>query len=206
MREYITERDVTIGVVPIPLFLEEVRKAYPLPARPTYTEHLAGDATNEVEISDAEAEVWAEHDPDTWAEHAEKWADYISRRDAIQEKVNEAIWKAIMLRSLIVELPADDSWIQDQEELGITVPRSAKERRIHYIKTEVVGGMRDIIRLTAIANGANISEEALSLAEDSFRNSLARSLTEGLAGKGRVVGAGNTGGAGAGSKGMGAET
>ena len=206
MREYTTERDVTIGVVPIPLFLEELRKAYPEPDRPTYTEHLAGGAVNEVEISDREAAAWAEHDPKSWAEHADKWADYIKERDEVQERINDAIWKAVMLRSLVVELPKDDAWIQDQEELGITVPRSPKERRIHYIRTEVIGGMRDVLRLTAIAQGGDLSEEALSLAEASFRHSLARALLEGFTRQGGSVDAGDAGRSDKDREGLGAET
>lgn len=206
MREYTTERDVTIGVVPIPLFLEELRKAYPTPSRPTYTEHLAGGATNEVEISDREAEAWAEHDPKTWAEHAEKWAEYVKERNAVQERVNDAIWAAVMLKALVVELPKDDAWIKDQEELGIQVPKGKKERRTHYIRTEVIGGMRDVLRLTAIAQGGDLSEEALSLAEASFRHSLARSILRGLAGENRALDAGGEGRPGASSERVGAET
>ena len=206
MREYTTERDVTIGVVPIPLFLEELRKAYPDPARPTYVERTAGGGEQEIEISDREAAAWMEHDPKTWAEHAGKWADYIKERDANQECINDAIWKAVMLRSLVIELPKDESWIQDQEELGIKVPRSPKERRMHYIRTEVIGGMRDVLRLTAIAQGGDLSEEALSLAEASFRHSLAQSLLEGFTRKSGTVDAGDAGSTGKDSKGLGAET
>ena len=205
MREYTTERDVTIGVVPIPLFLEELRKAYTPPPRPTYTEHTAGGGVNEIEITDREAEAWAEHDPATWAEHKDKWAEYIKARDANQEQINDAIWKAVMLRALVVDLPEDDEWIQDQEELGIKVPRNKKERRIHYIRTEVIGGMRDVLRLTAIAQGGDLSEAALQLAEDSFRHSLAQSLLEGFAGKSRAVDAGDAGRSGQDGEGLGAE-
>ena len=194
MREYTTERDVTIGVVPIPLLLEEIRKAHPDPKRPTYTEHLAGNAENVVEITDREAAAWAKHDPDTWAEHAEEWAEFERKRDANQELVNDRVWQAVMLRSVVVDLPDDDAWVKDQEELGIIIPRSAKERRIHYIRTEVVGGMRDVLRLTAIANGGDLSEEALSLAEASFRHSLARSLLEGFTREERPVDTGDESG------------
>ena len=196
MREYTTERDVTIGIVPIPLFLEELRKAYPDPARPSYVEHTAGGGEQEIEITDREAAAWMEHDPKTWAEHADKWATYIKERDANQERINDAIWKAVMLRSLVVELPKDEGWIQDQEELGIKVPRSPKERRMHYIRTEVIGGMRDVLRLTAIAQGGDLSEEALSLAEASFRHSLAQSLLEGFTRKSGAVEPGDAGGTG----------
>ena len=206
MREYTTERDVTIGVVPIPLFLEELRKAYPEPKRPTYTEHTAGGGVNEIEITDREAAAWMEHDPKSWAEHADKWDSYIAERDAAQERANEAIWKAVMLRALVIELPDNDDWIREQEELGIKVPRSPKDRRIHYIRTEVIGGMRDVLRLTAIAQGGDIPEEALSLAEASFQHSLARSLLEGLTRQSGAVESGNAGRADTDSAGLGAET
>ena len=206
MREYTTERDVTIGVVPIPLFLEEIRKAHPEPERPTYTEHTAGGAEREIAITDREAEVWAEHDPDTWAEHAEAWAEFEKKRNAHQEKLNDVIWRAVMLRSLVVELPDNHEWVKEQEELGIKVPSGKKDRRIHYIRTEVIGGMRDVLRLTAIANGGDLSEEALSLAEASFRHSLAKSILEGFARQNRAVDVGHESSAGEDREGVGAET
>ena len=205
-RQYTTERGVTVGVIPIPLLLDEIRKAHEGPPRPTYTEHLAGGATQEVEISDLDAARWREKDPDSWAEHAKTWDAYIQERDANQEKLNDRLWQAVMLRALVVELPEDDGWIQDHELLGLTVPKTQRERRIHYIRTEVVGGMRDTLKLTAMANGADMSEEALSLAEASFRHSLARSLLGGLANKGGSVEAGDESGDDAGSEGVGGET
>jgi len=206
MREYTTERGVKVGVVPIPLLLEEIRKAHQGPPRPTYTEHLAGGGTQEVEIAEADAAAWQERDPESWAEHAERWAAYVTERDANQELVNDRIWQAIMRRALVVELPEDDGWIHDHEELGLTVPKDGRERRIHYIRTEVVGGMRDVLRLTAIANGSDLSEEAITLAEASFRHSLARALVGNLAGQRRRVDARDAGGADPGGEGMEAET
>ena len=187
MKEYTTERGVTIGIIPIPLLLEEVRKANALPDHPTYTENLAGNATQEVAISEEEAAVWAQTDPETWAEHAEEWAAYEKERDAAQERLNDRVWQAIKARSIKVELPNDDSWIEDQREMGLTVPDNPRERRLHYIQTEVIGGMPDIWKITAIANGSDISEEALQLAEASFRSDLAKSLLKGLTEKARSL-------------------
>ena len=110
-----------------------------------------------------------------------------------------------MQRALVVELPEDSGWIQDQEDLGLTVPKDARKRRIHYIRTEVIGGMRDVLRLTAIANGSDLSEEAISLAEASFRHSLARSLLDGFTGERRTLDTEPESGDDTGSKGMGAE-
>lgn len=206
MREYTTERGVTVQVVPIPLLLEEIRKAHAAPPHPTYTEKLAGGGTQDVAITEADALAWQESDPDSWAEHAEKWAAYVEERDRRQELVNERVWKAIMQRAIIVDLPDDDGWIAEQEDLGLTVPKGKAERYVHYIRTEVIGGMRDVLKLTAIANGSDMSEEALSLAEASFRGSLARSILAGFERQAGRMEPGPAGGADSDGEGMGAET
>jgi hypothetical protein len=170
--EYTTERGVTIDIVPIPLLLDKVRLAHPEPPRPTYTEHLAGGGTQEVVISDAEAVAWQANDPETWAQHEEAWTEYQAAMDAHNDKLNDVIWKAILKRSIRVELPEDDGWIEDQRDLGIDVPDDRRERLAHYIWTECIGGPRDIIRITAMANGADLTEDALHAAEESFRGQL----------------------------------
>jgi hypothetical protein len=203
-KRYMTERGVAIRVTPIPLLLDEVRKATPLPDPPTYTEHIAGGATQEVEITEGDAEAWAREDPETWAEHAEAWAAYVQARDAAQGVLNERIWQAILRRAIRVDMPGDDGWIYDHEAMGLVVPEDPRERRIHYVRTEVVGGMPDILKITAMANGADLSEEALASAEASFRDSLARSLTGGFADQAGSMAAGAEGGPDADRKGMGA--
>jgi len=200
--QYTTERGVTVNVRPIPLLLDEIRKATPMPAQPTYTEHLAGGVEQEVVISDEDARIWRERDPESWAEHAEKWAQFEQERDEAQSLLNDRLWQAVVRKAVDVDLPDDDSWIEDQKALGLTVPQKPNERRIHYIRTEVVGGMRDVLKMTAIANGSDLSEEALSFAEASFRDSLARSLTGGLADQGRPVADEPAGRADEGGKGM----
>jgi hypothetical protein len=193
--EYTTERGITVNVTPIPMLLDEIRKATPFPDQPTYTEHLAGGATQDVVISDADALAWARENPESWAEHAEAWATFEQERDAAQSLLNERIWQAVMLRAVQVDLPKSDDWIEEQAELGLTVPEGKRERRIHYIRTEVIGGLKDSLKMTALANGTDISEEALSLAESSFRGDLARQMLEGLKDKARALAAQLEGGA-----------
>lgn len=201
--EYTTERGVTVNAVPIPLLLDAIRKAHPEPELPTYTEHLAGGAEREIPITREVAAAWEENDPATWAEYADTWADYLARYDAWQEDISEKTWRAVRLKSIRVELPTDDTWIREQESLGLTVPTDPMERRLHYIRTEAIGTVRDILKLTAIANGADMSEEALSLAEDSFRRDLARSLIGQIAGARRSVADQPAGGADPGGEGVG---
>ena len=181
--EYTTERGITIDIIPIPLLLDKVRESYPEPKRPTYTEHLAGGATDEVEISDKDAAAWQATDPEGWAPHAEKWGEFQAAVAERDDKVNDAVWRAILRRSIQVEMPADDEWVEDQRDLGIDVPDNPKERKAHYIWTECIGGTRDIIRITALAGGVNLTEEALQTAEDSFRGQLSGQASSRLAGE-----------------------
>ena len=204
--EYTTERGVTVNVVPIPMLLDEIRKATPGPDQPTYTEHIAGGAEQEVVISDADARTWQKENPESWAEHAEAWEAYELERDAAQSLLNDRISQAVYKRAVIVDLPKNDDWIADQAELGLTVPDNPRERRVHYIKTEVIGGMKDVLRMTAMANGADLSEEALSIAEDSFRDNLAEQILEGLKDQARTVEDRPAGGAGEGGEGVAPET
>ena len=204
--EYKTERGITVEVVPIPMLLDAIRKATPGPDQPVYIEKMAGGGELEVEISDADARAWQEKDPESWAEHAETWATFEVERDAAQSLLNERVSQAVYKRAVIVDLPKNDDWIADQAELGLTVPDDHRGRHLHYIKTEVVGGMKDVLKLTAIANGADLSEEALSIAEDSFRNNLAREILAGLVDQGGAVEDRAAGGADESGEGMAAAT
>lgn len=177
MKTYTTERGVTIKVVPIPLLLDKIREAHAAPPPPTYTEHMAGGATQEVPINEAQALAWAQSDPDTWAPLAEKWAAYQAETDARTKTLNDALWKAVMRRAIVVEVPKGDEWVQEQALYGIAVPEGQDERREHYIWTEVIGGQRDILRIMGLAAGADLTEEQLSAAEASFWNTLQRPAT-----------------------------
>lgn len=189
-QHYTTERGISIRIVPIPLLLDKVRAAYPDLPNPTYTEQVAGGATQDVEITEDMAASWAKEDPDGWAPHAAKWAAYQAAQAARNEQANDAIWKAIVTKSIVADLPDSDDWVLDQQDLGIDVPESPRERRAHYIWTEVIGGTHDIIRITAMANGADLTEEALVTAEASFRGTIQEKTTERLAAQAGTVGVG----------------
>ncbi len=182
MKKYTTERGVKIGIRPIPLLLDEIRKTNPPPEQPSYTEHLAGDATQERTITEAMAEVWARENPDSWEEHAEAWAEYEAERDAWDEVLSDRILDAVAFEAVDVPMPADGAWIRRHKLIyGMDVPDDPDLQRIHYVKTEVLGGPRDILQVTVVAGGADLDEEALAIAEESFRHTLQGSLTEGLA-------------------------
>ena len=165
-KRYTTERGIEIGICPIPLLLDEVRKAQEakIPPHPTYE---AKTASGVVEIH--------QHNETTLQTDEERamWAEYQGAIAQATDSMNDAIWRAVRLKAIQVDVPGDNGWIEDQKALGLTVPEDARERRLHYIQTEVIGGVRDIVRITAIANGADLDEGALAAAEDSFRRAMA---------------------------------
>jgi hypothetical protein len=174
MKEYTTERGVTIGVVPIPLLLGKIRESHPEPPAPTYTEHIAGGATQEVTITAEMAAAWMTQNPDGWAEHAGAWTAYQEKLDERTKVLNDALWRAVMRRAIVVTPPVDEAWIREQNDLGITVPPEGQERREHYIWTEVIGGQADIIRVMGLAAGADFTEEQLATIEASFWDTIQR--------------------------------
>lgn len=164
-KRYTTERGIEIAICPIPLLLDEVRKAQEakIPPHPTYE---AKTAAGEIEIH-PHNETTLETDEE-WT----MWREYQEAKSKAADSMNDAIWRAVKLKAIRVEVPGDNGWIEDQKALGLTVPEEPRERRLHYIQTEVIGGVRDIIRITAIANGADLDEGALAAAEDSFRRAM----------------------------------
>lgn len=171
MKEYTTEQGVTIWIVPIPMLLERIRDQNAPPPRPTYDVEFAGGDMRPVAID-------ADSHPEEWA----RWQDEIR---AATDRINDLIWRATLRRSIKVTLPEDDQWIRDQAELGLIVPEDPSERREHYLLTECVGGMRDVIRIMAMAGGADIDEEALGAAEASFQNIISRETVVSMARKDR---------------------
>lgn len=165
-KRYTTERGIEIAIMPIPLLLDEVRKVQEakIPAHPTYE---AKTASGYVEIH-LHNETTLQTD-----EEKEMWAEYQEAKAQATESMNDAIWRAVRLKAIRVDVPEGNGWIEDQEALGLTVPDDPRERRLHYIQTEVIGGVRDIVRVTAIANGADLDEGALAAAEESFRRAMA---------------------------------
>jgi hypothetical protein len=168
MKQYTTERGVTVGIVPIPLLLENISRAHADIPPVTYTEHLAGGATQEIEITPVMAAIWAKDNPEGWAEHAEKWAAYQTAVKARADTVSAALWLAVKSESLKVTLPKGDAWVKQLAGMGIAVPDDPDERRDCYIENKVIAGKHDMTRIMALAYGADLTEEQLDAVEASF--------------------------------------
>lgn len=183
MKRYTTERGIEIGITPIPLLLEQVRDAHQHPDPPTYTETTASGAERQVPMVAEDMDAAKEHNPDWYAEHAEVWEAYEVEREKSDAALNVKLLDTIALKAVKVDMPQDETWAEEQEFLGLTVPTSPLARRVHYVKTEVIGGTRDVVRIMALAAGAQVSEEVLARAESSFRDFLQGNLDSGLGGE-----------------------
>lgn len=168
---FTTERGVTVSVVPIPLFLDKIRKAHPDPPPPTYEVELAGGAVQRFPHD----ETTLKTDEDRAA-----FAAWKAAKEANDRLLNDLIQRAVFEKAIHFIMPEDDAWVRDQESYGIVVPTDAVQRRIHYLETEVIGGPLDIVKLTALANGVELGEEALRAAEDSFQRLLQRNTAQSL--------------------------
>lgn len=186
MKKYTTERGVEIGITPIPLLLDQIRNAHERPEVPTYTENLAG-GEHEVELTEQEMDAAKEHNPAWYEEHREAWEAYQELWAASEAALNERLLDAIALKGVKFDMPEDDTWIEEQAFLGVNVPEGVIERRIHYFKTEILGGTKEIIRIMALASGADVNEEVLARAVDSFRDLLQGTVTQELGDQGGSV-------------------
>ncbi len=179
MKQYTTERGIKIGIMPIPLLLDKIREAHGGPAVPTYTEQVAG-GEQEVELDAKMMAAAKEHNTEWYNEHREAWEAYQELGAASETVLNQKLLDAISLKAVRVDMPKDDEWIEEQEFLGLDVPTSPAAQRAHFVQTEVMGGSDDMLRILAIASGAEVSEEVLAQASDSFRGYLQENLAEGL--------------------------
>lgn len=180
MKRYTTERGMEVGITPIPLLLEKIRDAHDRPEPPTYAETTASGAERQVPMVASEMEAARQHNPDWYAQHADVWEAYQAEVEKSDAALNEKLLNAVALKGVHFEMPEDTDWLEEQAFLGVDVPAGKLERKAHYFRTEVIGGTRDVVRIMALAAGAEVSEEVLARAESSFRDFLQGNLDSGL--------------------------
>lgn len=136
-----------------------------LPDKPTYTITTADGAT-EVHEHD---ETTIQDDPEAKL----AWDTWQRMRAECEAYVNAKIMDFFMLRGIKVALPPDDGWIKQQEYFGIEVPGDPVERRLHYIRTEVLSGPTDIGDImTQIMALSGTPQEVVEQAKATFRDSV----------------------------------
>jgi hypothetical protein len=132
---------------------------------PTYKVKLAGGREQEIE-----------HDLTTLVTDDDKlnWTVYQANLKLYEERIAE-VKLQIVLNAIQLQLPEDESWVQKQlEENEIEVPTDPKEKRIHWLMTEVLRTMEDIFSATHIvltsAYLGTASGEAIEASSRTFRD------------------------------------
>ena len=178
---FTTSRGKPVTFLPIATLLDKIRASHPLPEPPTYEFETAGGAKEK-----------RFHDETTLDTPAEKaaWAEYQTRLQAANEKLNRALTRAVLLRGVTFDAPADDpftqtlntldaipTWVAEQKLIDpdILVPIDPVERRLHYIETELLVSLDDYERvMLGTMEASGVPEELLQQMEASFRRSLGR--------------------------------
>ena len=167
----------------VTLALAQIEKEYrgrgePIDA-PTYTLTImlpGGEAGTETHTHD-ETTLEAPGDEALTKSNKIAWAEHLSAKErllAAQNAKREYLW---FMAGLDFEMPANDSWAQEQAELyGIEVPNEPAARKLHYIKTVILVSLEDIIRaletITTLSYSGLVDPEAVRASIKSFRNNL----------------------------------
>jgi hypothetical protein len=147
-----------------PLLRDKVIAGVEWPEVPTYKAETASGVIEE----HAHNETTLETDEDKAA-----WREYLIATARAQAESNERVAMLLFGRGIDysqVELPRDSSWIAEQEELGVEVPKDPVKCRRHYVETELLASNDELKMLTLrLMAMSGADEEIIRLAEASFR-------------------------------------
>ena len=143
------------------------------PKPPTYTTKLGGGpgiATWEEEHA---------YTKDNIADGNEKdqadWREYLRLEKLLGQKIWAKTAEIYLLRGVLEDMPDDDSWIKEQAEDGIEVPKSDRERKIHWVKTELLQDSPEMMSLIAAIQGREQEvEQAATVAAGMFQRPMGR--------------------------------
>lgn len=161
-----TSRGVTVTCLPIQTLLDKLNAQYQPPEPPFY----------EVKTATGAIEQHA-HDVTTLDTDADKaaWADYQKRKGEAESERNKALTRLVLLRGICVEIPEGETWVKEQEYLGIRIPEEPIERKLHYIETEVLGGIGDVEAIMlGVMRASGVPEDLLQQMESTFRRAVGK--------------------------------
>jgi hypothetical protein len=174
MNEYTTSLGKRIEFVPIGPLLDKLHASQPEVKPPTYTVKTALGATEEwplVEQVPTDDAGWAalieKQDSD---ENKLAVMEYRNALTASQAVYSKNLMRLILTRGLKVEIPDGDEWVDDHRFLGLTVPDDPRERRVHYIETEVLATIEDYRNLVhGVFEASEVSEDLIAQFEAAFQ-------------------------------------
>jgi len=144
------------------------------PKPPTYTAKMGGGPG---------IVTWEEehtYTRDNIADGSEKdrlaWREYEQQEQMLGQKTWAKTAEVYLLRGVLEDLPDDDGWIEEQVEDGIEVPESPRERKIHWIKTELLMDSAEMLSLiNAIQGREQEVERAATVAAEMFQRKMGQS-------------------------------
>jgi len=178
--KFVTSRGVTIEILAIQSLLEKFEAAEFLPRIPEELHAILGESVPkpdapvyDVKTITGKVETHF-HDETTVTTNEEKlaWAEYREKLSRYEADRSRKRVRLIILHGIRVEMPMDETWVTAQEELSIKVPSDPIERKIHYIQTEVLGGIGDFLEVSKRCTMAGLPEEATREAEALFQREM----------------------------------
>jgi hypothetical protein len=176
----------------IPGLLDKARASVPMPEVPRYSFETAGGDVMEAEIDDAVAA-----DPKTSEEDRLRWMEYkIAETQAAAEQFAKIVDVCYKRGVELLDYDHDGDWVSEHRDwLELDVPDGRRERRMHFVVTEVVGCPQDVVDIVLnVSLASGVDKEAVAAAEVSFRRALGRAerdtAPDGAEEAGQVVGDG----------------
>lgn len=154
-----------------PLLVDKVRSSIRTPEAPTYEERI--------ELPGQEPII--NHVPMKSRDQAKKpeeelaWDRYEVELAKAKAEESQRMFDAMVIPAIIpdLKLPDDAMWEKIHKHLGLEIPEDEFEKKVHYLKFELIKTVDDLTGLIVhIMRATGIDEEKVEQASASFRNSL----------------------------------
>lgn len=156
-----------VSVIQLQKIAESIKEKYTL-VKPTYTVTLAGGAKQVYEYDEKSIE-----DVTTPQEDKDKWAEYKKQFDLMQAEANEKTTAYLFYDG--VECEIEEDWIEEQEWLGVELPKNKFDLKVRYITTrllktpeQIKNAITEIMRLSI----KGVDNSAVKAAEGTFSSIL----------------------------------
>ena len=139
---------------------------------PTYDVETAGGGVETFELDETAIEI-----PGDEVETKKRQIAWTAHQEALARLKTAQFdtTRRIVLNSIDLPLPEDETWVEDQKALFIDVPDDPRARWIHWLETEILHP-RDIIEIIAsiltLSSQGIIPEEDIEAAAKLFRRAV----------------------------------
>lgn len=152
-----------ISIVQVQKISNSIESKYDI-EKPSYDMQLPDGGVQTVEYDEESIK-----DPNTSPEDVEKWHEYQSQLNKMQNEINEKTTAYAFYKGIECEI--DPEWIEEQKWLEVELPENERDLKVQYIMTELLPTAFDIRKalveiMKLSAKGAD--PQAIKAAEDTF--------------------------------------